>query len=83
VNSTEYNLFKLIARNKEKLSGAQSKFRLGDPDTQSGLDKLSGADTFQVRSVAEQRFVKRLGTLSDALMNSIAKALVIVLSLEP
>jgi mRNA interferase MazF len=57
---------------KERYGVAPWIVRL-EPDTQNGLDKLSGADAFQVRSVAEQRFVKRLGTVSDALMNSIAK----------
>jgi len=39
--------------------------------------KTSCADTFQVRSVAQQRFVK--SELSNEEMNSIAKALAIVL----
>jgi len=47
--------------------------------TINGLLKTSCADTFQVRSVAQQRFVKKLGELSNEEMNSIAKALAIVL----
>jgi mRNA interferase MazF len=66
---------------KERYSVAPWIVRL-EPDTQNGLDKISGADAFQVRSVAEQRFAKRLGTLSDTAMSSIAKALATVLSLE-
>ena len=54
-----------------------------EPDAENGLDKPSAADTFQVRSVAQERFVRRLGKLSDAAMKEIAKALAIVLSIEP
>ena len=53
-----------------------------EPDGQNGLRKLSAADAFQVRSVAQQRFVQRLGCLSDAPMEDIAKALTVVLKLE-
>jgi mRNA interferase MazF len=52
------------------------------PDTRNGLEKPSAADAFQVRSVARQRFVRRLGNLPEAIMNAVGKALVIVLSLE-
>jgi mRNA interferase MazF len=45
----------------------------------NGLLKTSCADTFQVRSVAQQRFVRKLGELSNEEMNRITKALAIVL----
>jgi mRNA interferase MazF len=54
-----------------------------EPDAENGLDKPSAADAFQVRSVAQERFVRRLGKLSDAAMQEITKALAIVLSIEP
>jgi mRNA interferase MazF len=54
-----------------------------EPDAENGLDKPSAADAFQVRSVAQERFVRRLGRLSDAAMQEITKALAIVLSIEP
>jgi len=54
-----------------------------EPDAENSLDKLSAADAFQVRSVAQERFVRRLGKLSDTAMQEITKALVIVLSIEP
>jgi mRNA interferase MazF len=54
-----------------------------EPDAENGLDKPSAADAFQVRSVAQERFVQRLGKLSDAAMQEIAEALAIVLSIEP
>ena len=54
-----------------------------EPDAENGLDKPSAADAFQVRSVAQERFVRRLGELSDTAMQEITKALAIVLSIEP
>ncbi len=39
-----------------------------EPDAENGLDKPSAADVFQVRSVAQERFVRRLGRLSDTAM---------------
>ena len=36
------------------------------PASDNGLEKPSAADAFQVRSVAQQRFVRRLGRLTDA-----------------
>lgn len=42
---------------------------------QSGLQKDSGADAFQVKSLSQDRFVRRLGTLSPAEMTEIAAAI--------
>ena len=53
-----------------------------EPDAENGLDKPSAADAFQVRSVAQERFVRRLGKLSDTAMQEIIKALAVVLSIE-
>jgi mRNA interferase MazF len=54
-----------------------------EPDAENSLDKLSVADAFQVRSVAQERFVRRLGKLSDRAMQEITRALAVVLSIEP
>jgi mRNA interferase MazF len=53
-----------------------------ESDPENGLDKPSAADAFQVRSVAQERFVRRLGKLSNTAMQEITKALAIVLSIE-
>jgi mRNA interferase MazF len=53
-----------------------------EPDAENGLDKPSAADAFQVRSVSQERFVQRLGRLSDSVMQEITRALAIVLSIE-
>ncbi len=67
---------------KDRYSAAAWMVRL-EPDVENGLDKPSAADAFQVRSVAQIRFVRRLGILSDIAMEEIAKALAVVLSIEP
>jgi mRNA interferase MazF len=54
-----------------------------EPDAENSLGKLSVADAFQVRSVAQERFVRHLGKLSDRVMQEITRALAVVLSIEP
>lgn len=53
-----------------------------EPDAENGLTKTSAADAFQVRSVARERFIRRIGKLSDATMREMVRALAIVLSVE-
>jgi len=45
-----------------------------DPDDNNGLDKLSAADTFQVRSVSSRRFIRKLG-LKDLDLGRVAEGL--------
>jgi len=52
-----------------------------EPSAENGLDRSSAADAFQVRSVAQERFVRRLGKLSDTAMQEITRALAVVLSI--
>jgi mRNA interferase MazF len=52
-----------------------------EPSIENGLTKLSGADTFQIRSVAESRLFKYLGRLDENIMNDISEALAIVLAI--
>lgn len=51
------------------------------PNSQNGLTKPSAVDTFQVRSVSEARFIRRLGMLNASIMQSIASALAEVLEI--
>jgi mRNA interferase MazF len=53
-----------------------------EPNNENGLTKLSGADTFQIRSVAESRLVRKVGSISDEDLVLIEKALTIVLKLR-
>jgi mRNA interferase MazF len=41
----------------------------------SGLIKDSGADAFQVKSLSENRFVRRIGNVTDAQIEQIASAI--------
>jgi len=66
---------------KDRYAVAPWMVRL-EPDAESSLDKPSAADAFQVRSVAQERFVRRLGKLSEAAMREITGALAVVLSIE-
>jgi mRNA interferase MazF len=43
----------------------------------NGLDKESGANVFQIKSAAEERFIKKLGTITSAQMDDIAAAIVV------
>ena len=52
------------------------------PDAENNLAKLSAADAFQVRSVSQERFVRRLGKLSETTMQAVTEALAIVLRIE-
>ena len=53
-----------------------------EPTKKSGLTKESSADCFQVRSVSQDRFVKRLGEMSDSIMDEIRIGLSKVLSID-
>lgn len=53
-----------------------------EPDAQNGLEKISAADTFQVRSVAQERFVRKLGGIDVRLMTQITIGLGLVLEIE-
>ncbi len=51
------------------------------PSPENGLSKISGADTFQVRSVSETRLTKKLGQLDNDAMQQISEAIAIVLAI--
>ena len=53
-----------------------------DASPENGLAKTSVADAFQVRSISEQRFMRRLGCLSAQDMHRIEAALRTVLRLD-
>ena len=53
-----------------------------EPDAQNNLNKISCADTFQVRSLSSTRFVRKIGYLSRETMRKIARALSVVLAIE-
>ncbi|WP_372948748.1 type II toxin-antitoxin system PemK/MazF family toxin [Mariniphaga sp.] len=66
---------------KQKFENAPWMIRI-EPAQINGLRKLSSADCFQVRSVSENRFVKKLGTVSNEILNEIKYGLAKVLSID-
>jgi mRNA interferase MazF len=52
------------------------------PNPENGLDKPSAADAFQVRSLSQERLIRRLGKLTIGRMKSISSALALVLGIE-
>ena len=52
------------------------------PDSKNKLSKPSAADCFQVRSVSETRFVKRIGMVDATAMEQIQDGLAAVLSIS-
>jgi mRNA interferase MazF len=65
----------------DAFSGVQWMVRI-DPSAENGLIKLSAADTFQLSSLSLERFVRKLGRLSDTAMQEIAETLAFVLSID-
>lgn len=53
-----------------------------EPDKHNNLAKTSTIDLFQVRCVAEERLIRKLGTINTVLFEGIAKALKTVFSLS-
>jgi len=53
-----------------------------EPNLKNGLTKDSSADCFQVRSVSQERFVKKMGNISAIQMDEIKIGLSKVLSIE-
>jgi mRNA interferase MazF len=52
------------------------------PDSENGLTKVSAADTFQIRSVSQERFVKKVGLVSESIREQIRIGLSKVLSID-
>jgi len=53
-----------------------------EPSTENGLTKVSAADAFQLRSVSHQRFVRRMGNLTEVEVQQITAALSLVLKIR-
>jgi len=53
------------------------------PTRTNGLTKGSGADAFQVKSLSEQRFIRKLGVLTPAQLDEIAAAVALSVGYAP
>ena len=63
---------------KERYANAPWMVRI-DSDPQNGLSKNSAADGLQIRSIADQRLVKKLGAVSNNQIAEIVQAVINVL----
>lgn len=52
------------------------------PDSINNLTKVSGADCFQIRSIAEERFIRKIGKISSGNLEDIKEAFSKVLAIE-
>jgi mRNA interferase MazF len=52
-----------------------------EPTSNNGLSKISSADCFQIRSISEQRLIKKLGSIDESILNEIKEAIRKVLDL--
>jgi len=66
---------------KERYSEAPWMVKIG-PDKHNKLTKQSSADCFQIRSVAEERCITKIGQIDIDIINKIKIALAKVLSIE-
>ena len=53
-----------------------------EPDSDNNLSKTSSFDCFQIRSVSKDRFIKKIGLVSNSIMEDIEIALVQVLKIR-
>lgn len=53
-----------------------------DPDKINGLSKTSAVDALQVRGVATERFIRKLGKVSASTMDEIVAAIAAVIEYE-
>jgi mRNA interferase MazF len=51
-----------------------------EPDLQNGIDKTSSIDCYQVRSISEQRFFRRLGRLPYGVIEELVRRVWLVLT---
>ena len=53
-----------------------------ETDPKNGLSKDSSADCFQVRSVSQERFIKKIGSISNIIIDEIKAGLSKVFSID-
>jgi len=66
---------------QEKFSVSQWMVKI-TTNNDNGLDRDSAADALQLRSVSYERFNRKLGTISAAIINEIKASIAIVIELQ-
>ena len=59
---------------KDRFDGAPWMVKI-EADSHNGLLKTSALDTFQIRSVSTRRIVKRIGVVSDEVLEKVKEAI--------
>jgi mRNA interferase MazF len=53
-----------------------------ESNDENGLSKISVADTFQVKSISEKRFIRKLGSLDKDQLDEITAAIAVCIDFE-
>ncbi|MGB5746378.1 MAG: type II toxin-antitoxin system PemK/MazF family toxin [Desulfobacterales bacterium] len=54
-----------------------------EPNSKNGLSKKSSVDCFQIRAISHNRFIKKIGNISNDEINLIRKSVALILYIEP
>lgn len=54
-----------------------------EPDANNGLEKRSAVDCFQIRAISHNRFMEKIGNISNDHIDSIKKSIALILDIEP
>ena len=54
-----------------------------EPNSKNGLSKKSSVDCFQIRVISHNRFVEKIGNISNDEINLIRKSIALILYIEP
>jgi mRNA interferase MazF len=66
---------------KDRYDGAVWMVRI-EPDNENKLTKLSAIDTFQIRSISTQRFLRKIGSASSEVLEEVKTALKAVMDAD-
>ena len=54
-----------------------------EPDDINRLQKKSAVDCYQIRAISHNRFMEKVGSISENKMNLIKKAIALILDIDP
>ena len=54
-----------------------------EPDSNNGLRKKSAVDCFQIRAISHNKFVEKIGNISNDEIDLIKKSIALILDIEP
>ena len=66
---------------KDRFQGAIWMVRI-EPDNENKLTKPSAIDTFQIRSISTRRFLRKIGSVSEEVLDEIKTAIKAVIDVD-